>query len=455
MPDVNLLRDTKEPTDPPKPPPPPGPGPLTDPSALGRPGIGGIFRSLFNRGSGLGNPPTSKSAVGRGSVGKTTAQERILSETKKSLRPGVVPLPEDQGNYDVNLLTEDLVSTFSPQKKFMQLGLIALGAAVVVGLGYAGLKLYASNISHQVSVDRQQLDTLTQQTASLAADQQQVTSTTNKIAAVKALIDRHTRWTRFFAALERYTLPTVNYGSNFTGDISGSMTLAATTTSFDEVAKQYLVLEQAVANKDFISSFSITGASETGTGGDRHAEFTISLNILHELLENPPQVTKAPTTSVPSTTTPTTPGGPTTLPPVNLNVNLQQQLTNLSLATQALADALIANCHLYDTPADASYFPQFMQSDVQKSLQEAPQKPSDCSTVQTSDMNRVVADLKTDADKDGLNLLFEHIYGTSDSSMDTNNDGQTDYQFAQQQYQSSSQSSGGTNTNSGTNTNTP
>src|SRR5690349_5301997 len=118
MPDVNLLRDTKQPEQPPKPPMrQPGQFEMTDPSAEAK-GVGGFFRSLLSRRSPpLGTPAVPRQTGKMSLGGKTTSQERILSETKQTSRPAVIPLPEDDGNYNVNLLSEDLVSTFNPRQK--------------------------------------------------------------------------------------------------------------------------------------------------------------------------------------------------------------------------------------------------------------------------------------------------------------------------------------------------
>lgn len=331
MPDVNLLRDTKEPAPKPKPPTPPGPGQMTDPSAASKAGIGGMFRSLFNRRPSPTDSPV-KPSTGRMSIGgRSTTQERILSETKRApMRSGVIPLPEDQGAYDVNLLTEDLVTTFNPRQKFMQLGGIVLGAAVIVVLAYVGLRYYASTVSKQVDQDRQTLTSLQQQVAGLNNEQQLVSSTTKKIGAIQSLIDRHVRWTRFFTALERYTLPTVTYGEHFTGDISGSITLTATTGTFDDVAKQYLIFEQAVGQKDFISSFNIDGASQSGSGASQKTTFTVTLTLIPTLLENPPSSVAA----VPSTPTTETPVVPTTNENTNVPLNSNTAVsTNTNSAT--------------------------------------------------------------------------------------------------------------------------
>lgn len=295
MPDVNLLRDTKQPEQAPAS-RPAASFDVTDPSAQPKSGLGSFFRSIF-----AGRPSSRPNIVaggvppkGKMSLQRASGQERILSETKTAPRSSVIPLPEDDGAFHVNLLSEELVSTFDPRHKIIQLALFALGAVAIVVAAYFGLRFYGTTVAKQVSSDQQTITQINQQIDALGHEQQTVATTTKKLNAVRNLIDRHVRWSRFFKQLERYTLPTVTYGTTFSGDIGGSMSLSASTNSFDEVAKQYLVFQQAVTNHDFITSFSISGASiSKGQAGDRVA-FTVNVTMVPELLENPPTTSTTP-----------------------------------------------------------------------------------------------------------------------------------------------------------------
>ncbi len=301
MPDVNLLRDTKQPEQP-KPSKTPSGFDVTDPAAQDKPGLGGFFRNMF-AGRSAGQPPTpaTPSAPSRGkmSLQKSTGQERVLSENRSAARPAVIPLPEDEGAFNVNLLSEELISTFNPRQKMIQLGLFALGAILILGGAYAALRVYRSTVAKQVTADQQSIAKVETDITSLSQQQQAVVVTTKKLGAVKALIDRHVRWSRFFHQLEHYTLPTVSFGPSFAANIGGAMSFSATTTSYENVAKQYLVLQQAIKNQDFISEFTITGASESKTPSGDRVNFTLSFTILPSLLENPPV---AATTANPATT---------------------------------------------------------------------------------------------------------------------------------------------------------
>lgn len=280
MPDVNLLKDTQQlDTGLKKPLPRPAPE-LSSPEAIHGAGLGGVFKSLFNR---TPKPlPVAPPATGAMALKKNGTGERILSETRKE--SPVIPLPEeDESTYNVNLLSDDLNSTVDPKRQAILLGVVALGVAVVIGLGYLGLSVYKHNIDQSVSSTEATLRQVKEEAATLAKTQQTVVQTTQKLTAIRSLIDRHTRWTKFFSLLEKYTLPSVTYGPAFTGNLDGSLSLTATAQTYEQVAQQYLIFKQLVASKTFISAFSITSAvATTSKEAGSKVTFVVTMTLLPE-----------------------------------------------------------------------------------------------------------------------------------------------------------------------------
>ncbi len=283
MPDVNLLKDTEKLMSGATKPMPPGPPELTTPAAASGQGLGGVFKSLFNR-----RPrtlpttpmPPPVSAPARMTTMKTRGSERILTESKRPA-PAVIPLPdEDDRSYNVNLLSEDLITTVNPRRRAILLGVVALGALLVVGLAYGGLAVYQRNVKQHITDTQQRLTAVKERITDLARDQQQAAVTVQKLSAIRSLVDRHTRWTKFFALLERYTLPEVTYGPSFSGDLNGTVTLTATTTGYEQAARQYLIFQQLVRDQKFISAFSITGAaSQAVKEGPPKTTFAVSMTL--------------------------------------------------------------------------------------------------------------------------------------------------------------------------------
>lgn len=268
--------------------------PLTDP-ALEPKGLGGIFHSLLGRRAKTGTPtglsrssaPTLGTATsGTMSLGKSIPGERILSETRKS-GPAVIPLPEEEdGEFSVNLLTEELAGRFDPRQKLMQLGFIALGAVVLIGLAIIGLGLFDQTVQSQVEATKSKVQSVQNQITVLKKQQTTIVDTTSKVAAITNLVNHHIRWTKFFDRLEHYTLPSVTYGSAFNGSIGGTVALSARTGSFEEVAQQYLILQQAIGNGDFIKDFQVTGATRVASKTGDYYTFTVTMNLVPSLFDN-------------------------------------------------------------------------------------------------------------------------------------------------------------------------
>jgi len=287
MPDVNLLKDTERLANGQARPVAPGQPELSTPQAPASSGFGSSFKSLFNRGpkplptSMGGTAPAARPQTSSMSASRSRSGERILSETKKAA-PSVIPLPEDDDtSYNVNLLSEDLISTVNPKKRGIMLGVVAIIAAAVVGLGYGGILAYQNSIKAKITTTQSALTTANAEISGLSKDQLLAAATVQKVNAIHSLVDRHTRWTKFFSLLEKYTLPTITYGSSFSGDLNGTLTLTGTTTSYEEVAKQYLIFQQLVRDQKFISNFLITGAtSQVSKEGTPTTTFVVTMNLL-------------------------------------------------------------------------------------------------------------------------------------------------------------------------------
>lgn len=306
MPDINLLKNTEK-YDPanPKPLPPTGPGPLSDPSLEAK-GFGGALRSFFSRRPKIVEPSTptlgkATSGAGRMSLGRSTAGERILNEKKS--KPTMIQLPEEEeSGFSVNLLGQDIGQVITLRRQAMKLAMVAIGSIVFVGLVYIGLTFFQTTLTTDIDEKKQQITSLQSEIKQLEETQAGVAATTKKITAIRSLIDRHVHWSKFFAELEKITTADVFYGTSFTGDLSGGVTLAARTTSFDNVATQYLLYQQAVNRGDFLRSFEITGASKKDSKTGPEVSFTVSLEVAPDTFyKTVEDLTAAPATPTPVT----------------------------------------------------------------------------------------------------------------------------------------------------------
>ena len=261
MAEVNLLKDTEGLNNKKKPvPKPTNDMALTEPGQAKGSGLGGAFRSVFSRRPkplpvaapapspvqpqpapppAVPPPPPMPTPVkapdhfGKMSLGTDRLSnqpvERILSE-KKTRGAAMIPLPEDLDiGHDVNLLSEELISTVNPRQRLILLGIIALITLAVIGAAFGELTIYQNGIERDIASTQDQLTAVKARISSLGQEQKQVLATSQKLEAIKTLIDKHTRWTKFFRLLEKYTLPSVTYGPSFSADTSGAITLSAST----------------------------------------------------------------------------------------------------------------------------------------------------------------------------------------------------------------------------------
>lgn len=393
MPDINLLKNTEkyDPTAP-KAPAPNGPGPLSDPS-LAPKGIGGAFRSFFSRRPKIIEPaaPTlGKAMTGGGKMNLGRAGgDRILNEKKS--KPTMLQLPEEEaGGFNVNLLGQDAGQVITVRRQLMKLLMVAVGGVVMVALVYVGLSFYNNSITSDIDDTTQKISALGNDISTLQKTQLEVESTTKKISAIRSLIDRHVHWTKFFSEVEKATSPEVFYGTTFTGDLNGAVTLSARAPSFDAVATQYLYFQQAVARGNFIQSFEMTGAVLRSTKTGNEVTFTVNLQLVPSVFYQTVEEAKA--------------------------------AGEVSTTSQTNQDSVIYICVLQADPTLLATIP----ASDRPTFQAAITTVSCPTTISDEDTTRLATESRTDADQDGLNAFLERVAGTSDTKADTDGDGVND-----------------------------
>jgi len=102
----------------------------------------------------------------------------------------------------------------------------------------------------------------------------------------------------------------------------------------------------------------------------------------------------------------------------NTNISLNTNQTIISPAEKQI----LAVCYLQVNPAALSYIPD---GKIFDDYQTRASQAMDCN-YKEADLNGVLSLLQTDQDGDGLNLIVEDKYGTSDDMKDTDADGYDD-----------------------------
>jgi len=382
MPDINLLHDTKQPeTARPKPPVTgeiPLSTPIEEPKGLSK------FLKRFTGRVPKESIPTSP--IANPTLRRNRPTERILDDKTKGA-PAMIPLP-DQDDMSVNLLGDDLTNKVNPTQRLIQLGLIAAGVAVIIALLAFGLSYYRRTIDADIEATKKEDAQVQSQIAKLQLQSGAITQVTTRVAAIQSLLDQHIRWTKFFDRLEHYTIRQVTYGAAFSSTVQPTITFSATTDSYEHLAEQYLILKQAVATGDFISSFTITAAARTVKNKVETVQFNLLLNLVPSVF-----VGQGDDTSI--------------------NTGDAQAMIRRSLT-----------CYLANQPDAISKFPVNYRQTFQPTA--AAIQTAKCDTLTTADLAQAQTLVQTDADQDGLVLYLEQYFNTADQKIDTDNDGTTD-----------------------------
>jgi hypothetical protein len=283
------------------------------------------------------------------------------------------------GELEVNLISEEMSHQFSARQKSIQLALFALGAVVIVAAGYVGLTLYEKSLDTQVAQTKQEVAAVKKEVTTLQKDSADVQLTTEKVKAIRTLLGNHVHWTQFFTQLEQYTLPSVTYGSSFSANIQGSITLSAKTDTFEHAAQQYLLFKQAVERKDFIKTFSITAATKQKEKDTTVVGFSVTLELLPSLFTD-----------------------------------------RIAAAPAKNTDLLDAACYILGHQDILTTFPQKIRNEFVTA--KLPVTAASCSQVDATALDHGRTIIAADDDKDGLANYFELLAGTPLDVADTDKD---------------------------------
>jgi hypothetical protein len=114
----------------------------------------------------------------------------------------------------------------------------------------------------------------------------------DQIKSIHKLLSFHIYWTNFFQLLEKYTIEDVYY-ANITAGNGGALTLEATATNFEALARQIKILEQEDA-QEFVTSVDvasaeyneITGVTFSMTLVLNKSLFVYNENYIYEMIDN-------------------------------------------------------------------------------------------------------------------------------------------------------------------------
>ncbi len=196
------------------------------------------------------------------------------------LRP--LPPTEDQGFDGVNLLPEELVTTFDPKKKLTTIGLTALATALAIGILEVALLLWQETRVQKTEEKRAEVTATIQNIKSLENEQRKAILLKSSNDIIRQLLNRHVYWTKFLDSFERYTLPTVFYPGGLTIDVGGGISLTGIAPDIETITQQ-LTIYQTAAN--FIKDIKIDSISRSPEGGGYG--FVADFTFLPDVYYNP------------------------------------------------------------------------------------------------------------------------------------------------------------------------
>ncbi|MFH0828931.1 MAG: hypothetical protein V1907_02010 [Candidatus Kerfeldbacteria bacterium] len=238
--------------------------------------------------------------------------QQPVQQLRREQQRGPMPKPEKKKGAEaeyteefegVNLLPEEMVTTFNPKKKLTTVGLVALATALFVGIVDVSLVLWKDTQVRKTDEKRQETDQVIAKIKALEPDQQKAIAFKAQNDVMRMLLNNHTYWTKFLSLFERYTLPTVYYAAGIQTSIGSNLSLTGSAPDMETILEQLALYQKA---PEYISSVSIN--TITRQPKESGFSFIVDLSFNRNAYYMPIDVaaaanTNAPTAQPSSTTT--------------------------------------------------------------------------------------------------------------------------------------------------------
>lgn len=219
---------------------------------------------------------------------KPTAQPQPLQRGKqpfgirKQVDESKQPNEEFEG---VNLLPEELVTTFSPKKKLITLAFTALAAALFVGIIDVGLVLWKDTQVKKTDEKRAEVARVLSRIKSLEPEQKNAIVYKAENDALRILLQRHMYWTKFLALFEHATLPEIYYPAGIQTASGGNLTLTGSAPDLQSILRQVALYQQ-------VTDLIVSAGVNTITYDSKSTRYTfiIELSFNKSSYYNPPEV---------------------------------------------------------------------------------------------------------------------------------------------------------------------
>lgn len=208
------------------------------------------------------------------------AAARLNIPPVSRVRPAPPAAEQDRGG--VNLLPEELVVSFDLRKQLATLGLVAVAAALVVGVIYVSLLLWEETQVRKTDEKKLATQEVLLKLSALRKEQQQAILLKASNDVIRQLLNKHVYWTKFFDKFEQYTLPAVYYPSGVSTDLSGTLSLTGVAPDVETIIEQLVVYRAAT---DFVASVNIDNI--TRVEDEQNYNFIVDFKFVPDIYYRP------------------------------------------------------------------------------------------------------------------------------------------------------------------------
>lgn len=181
---------------------------------------------------------------------------------------------------EVNLVRDEVGVDFNWGKHLLSLFLTLLISAALVAEIYYGLDWWQKEEEDKTAIIKMEYEGTTSQIKNISNNAKDFSTFKNKLNLTKELADNHVYWSNFFNWLEKNTLNSVTY-SDFSGDISGKYSLAATAKTFGDISWQAKAFKDSTWTDSVSIDSGSSGSSEASASStpESTVSFTIDLQV--------------------------------------------------------------------------------------------------------------------------------------------------------------------------------
>lgn len=191
-------------------------------------------------GSGIGRPVPPPPPPPKKTSDQPKPKKSFLSFFTSFGKAKQSPTADDSGESlgGVNLLPDELVTTFDPRKRLITVGLVAVATALVIGILNFGLLLWKNTQVRRTQEKQVLVREATAEIQKLEVEQRKAIALKTSNDLIRQLLNRHIYWTKFLDLFEQATLPEVRFPAGITASVNSPVSLNGVTKDLETMIRQ-------------------------------------------------------------------------------------------------------------------------------------------------------------------------------------------------------------------------